>query len=140
MDVTKDIYDLLKSKGKRVTKQKQTLLSILFANMDRMLSVNEISRLIPDEENMDNATIYRNINSLTGLGILENIVDEKGIARYVIDAVGEHHHHMICISCGKIFPIPCKDIYWAQYAKENNFQETYHKLEVYGKCEKCNKL
>jgi len=107
--------------------------------MDRMLSVNDIIKKIPDGKNVDNATVYRNVQRLTDLRILESMIDDKGISRYVISRGSAHHHHLICVSCGKILNIPCKNNYWNQYAEDNNFNEMYHKLEVYGTCENCKK-
>ena len=137
MEKKKEIYDLLKNNGGRMTKQKKNILSVLLCNRDRMLSVSDIAAGLPDESNIDNTTVYRNIQQMCDLGILESIVDDKGINRYMITKGEKHHHHLICVSCGKVFCIPCKNNYWEQYAKDNGFQELYHKLEVYGKCDKC---
>jgi Fe2+ or Zn2+ uptake regulation protein len=137
MDRKKEIYDLLKNNGGRLTKQKKNILSVLLDNMDRMLSAGDIAAQLPEECSIDNTTVYRNVQQMTGLGILESMVDDKGINRYVIAKGGNHHHHLICVSCGRVFSIPCKNNYWGQYAKDNGFHELYHKLEVYGKCDKC---
>ncbi len=139
MDKKEEIYNLLRNSGKRLTQQKKSILIILLGNMDRMLSVNDIINKIPEEKNIDNATVYRNVQDLAQLGILEAMIDDKGINRFVINQEGSHHHHLICVTCGKIFKIPCKNNYWSQYAKDENFEEIYHKLEVYGKCKKCKK-
>lgn len=137
MDKKKEIYNLLKNSGGRLTKQKKCILSVLLDNMDRMMSVGDIAGELPEESNIDNTTVYRNVQQLNELRILESIVDDKGINRYVIANGEKHHHHMICVCCGRVFSIPCENNYWEQYAKDNGFEELYHKLEIYGKCDKC---
>jgi len=140
MDEIKDIYALLRKNGERITQQKKMILSVLLDNTTKMLSVNEILKEMPKDANVDNATVYRNVQRLSDLGVIETIIDEKGISRYVISCNNMHHHHLICISCGKILSIPCQNNYWDKYAKEINFEESYHKLEIYGKCEDCKNL
>lgn len=140
MDIKEEIFGILKNNGKRLTNQKKSILLVLLDNMDRMLSVNDIVSKIPNGKNIDNATIYRNVQSFVDLGILESMIDEKGISRFVVNREGTHHHHLICVACGKILNIPCKNNYWDQCAKDNDFEEIYHKLEVYGKCKKCKTL
>ena len=140
MDIKDNIYDILREKGDRLTRQKKDIISVLLANMDRMLSVGDMVGCLVDGKNVDEATVYRNVLRLAELGILETMVDDKGINRYIIEHGSRHHHHMICISCGKVLKIPCKNNYWNAYAKENNFEEMYHKLEVYGICEQCKNI
>ena len=133
----KKIYSLIKEKGQRVTRQKQTILMVLSNNMDRMLSVHDIKEHIPQDQHMDIVTIYRNVQSFTGLGILDSMIDDRGVTRYVLDNEHQHHHYLVCIVCGRITNFPCHNHYWISYARENGFQELYHKLEVYGKCVRC---
>jgi Fe2+ or Zn2+ uptake regulation protein len=135
-----EILSLIKSKGDRLTKQKKNILNVLFDNQDRVLSVGDIIKKLPDKESMDDATVYRNIQRLMELEVLESFVDDTGINRYVISCHKGHHHHMICISCGKIFEIPCQNSYWDKCALDNGFKEIYHKLEVYGMCNDCKML
>ncbi len=137
MKTLDEIYDILKSRGDRLTYQKKQILSTLFENMDRVLSVGEIIAKLPDDKSIDDATVYRNIQRFAELNIVESFVDESGVSRYVLSCHSGHHHHMICTSCGRIFEIPCMNHFWNECAKDNGFEESYHKLEVYGKCSEC---
>ena len=136
MDPKTKIYTMLREKGYRVTQQKKVMLDIFFDHPDKMLSVCDICGLIPEGEHIDNATLYRNVQQYAGLGILESMVDNQGITRYKI-CDSTHHHHFICTDCGRIIPFPCDDHFWESYAEENEFHESYHKIEVYGKCADC---
>ena len=131
------IYAMLRAKGFRVTAQKKMILDVFFDNTDRMLSISDVCKLFPENVSIDNATVYRNIQKFLSFGILEAMNDDSGINRYTI-CEKHHHHYLICTECGRIVRFPCSN-YWDIYAKDNDFKETYHKLEVYGKCSECAK-
>lgn len=138
MEDNTKIYEMLRAKGFRVTAQKKIILDIFLANKQRMLSVNDVYNMLPENTSIDNATVYRNIQKFLGFGILESMNDEQGINRYTVYE-REHHHYLICTECGKIIKFPCENHYWKDCALENHFIETHHKLEVYGMCFECSK-
>ncbi len=138
MNTKNEIYEMLRNNGYRVTAQKKQLLEILFTQKDIMLSIADIERYLPKDEKMDTTTIYRNMQQFLKLDIVESMIDDNGINRYILYH-DNHHHHFICNECGKIIRFPCLDKFWADFAKENDFKESSHKLEIYGTCSKCQK-
>jgi Fe2+ or Zn2+ uptake regulation protein len=137
MDKKPEIYELLRTKGFRITKPKKVILDVFLANQNRMLSVGDVFDLLPEGCGADQATIYRNIRKFLDSGILESMIDSSGTGRYTIREK-KHHHYLICTECGRIIKFPCANHYWGPVAAENGFHETHHKLEVYGKCAACN--
>jgi len=131
-----DIFARLRAGGFRITSQKRKILEVFLANPDRMLSVHDIHALLPNDTSIDNATVYRNIQKFLDFGILESMNDEHGVNRYTVSQL-DHHHYLICTGCGKIIKIPCEGHFWKTQARANHFQESHHKLEVYGTCEEC---
>jgi Fe2+ or Zn2+ uptake regulation protein len=136
MDLKSELYDRLRKQGCRMTAPKKMVLDIFLSNQDRMVSVSDVHGLLPEGSGIDNATVYRNIQKFLDLGILESMIDDRGTKRYTI-CEKEHHHYLICTECGRIIKFPCSNHYWKRYAVENHFQESHHKLEVYGKCAQC---
>ncbi len=136
MEQKSELYDSLRKKGLRITLPKRMILDIFLANQDRMISVGDVHGLLCEDSGIDNATVYRNIQKFLDLGILESMIDDRGVNRYTI-CEKQHHHYLICTECGRIIKFPCANHYWDGYAAENHFQETHHKLEVYGKCSEC---
>ena len=136
MDDQDRIYQMMRVKGLRLTSPKKLILDIFLKNKDRMLSVNDVYALLPENASVDNATVYRNIQKFLNFGILESMNDEQGVNRYTVYD-GEHHHYLICTECGRIIRIPCENHFWKARVKETRFQETHHKLEVYGRCAEC---
>ncbi len=136
MDQLKKMEEFLHSKGQRMTNQKKALLGIFLQHPNRMLSVSDLKNLLPDGMEMDNATIYRNVTNFESLGLLESMVDLTGSARYMI-CDSEHHHHLVCVGCGSIICFPCDNPFWRSFAEQNDFEETYHRIEIYGLCADC---
>ncbi len=101
-----------------------------------MLSVMDLKGFLPDIMEMDRATIYRNVQNFENLGLLESMIDTRGIARYMI-CDGAHHHHLVCMSCGRIINFPCNNPFWEKLAQQHHFEEAYHRIEVYGLCSDC---
>ena len=135
MDEKAKLISVLRQKGMRVTQQKKAILDVLLNHHDRMLSVFDIGEALGAV--MDNATIYRNVRKFADLGILETMVDSKGVQRYIICCDGTHHHHFICTSCGRIINFPCDNPFWRGLAQQHRFSEKYHRIEVYGVCASC---
>lgn len=48
------------------------------------------------------ASVYRILDELQGLGLLRRIVGEDGVARYEIAIPGEHHHHFVDVLSGEV--------------------------------------
>jgi len=136
MDKKPELYELLRTKGFRITKPKKAILDVFLANRNKMLSVGDVFELLPAGCGVDQATVYRNIRKFQDADILESMVDSRGTGRYTIREK-KHHHYLICTECGRIVKFPCSNHYWDAVAAENGFEETHHKLEVYGKCADC---
>ena len=136
MDQLEKMQELLHSKGQRMTVQKKALLDIFLRHPHRMLSVSDLKGLLPDGMEMDSATIYRNVTGFEVLGLLESMVDLSGSARYMI-CEHEHHHHLVCVCCGRILCFPCDNPFWRSFAEQNGFEETHHRIEIYGLCSGC---
>lgn len=139
MQEKSEIYDMLRTRGLRITASKKAILDIFLAYQNKMLSVSDVYGLLPEGSGIDNATVYRNLQKFLNFGVLESMIDDHGISRYTF-CEKEHHHYLICTECGQIIKFPCTNHYWNGYAAERDFQETHHKLEVYGKCAECRNL
>jgi len=138
METKSEFYSLLREKGQRITAPKKIILDIFLSNRDKMLSVNDVYGALPNSGAIDHATVYRNIQKFLSFGLLESMIDDRGISRYTLCDKGQHHY-LICTECGRIIKFPCTDHYWCGFAQENGFLETNHRLEVYGKCAECRK-
>lgn len=136
---------LLKNNGLKVTTQRLMVLEVLAACPDKHLTAEEIYEMVKaDYPEIGLATVYRTIQILLELGLIDRINLDDGYVRYEIGNVGRgtakhHHHHLICVNCGKV--ISFQDDLLEQL--ETNIMETTgfhvvdHEVKLYGYCTEC---
>lgn len=86
------------------------------------------------------ATVYRTIRLLVDCGILmEHTFGEKRGFFEVIATEHQHHDHLICTHCGRIFEFhsPTIEMDQQRVAQQYQFKIENHKLEIYGICQQC---
>lgn len=64
---------------------------------------------------------------------------DDGEAIYRLCEREEHHHHLVCRSCGLTVEFEAPDIedWAAKLAAQHNFSEVRHTLEIFGLCAAC---
>ncbi|HUW78745.1 MAG TPA: Fur family transcriptional regulator [Candidatus Nanopelagicaceae bacterium] len=91
-----------------------------------------------EEKNFGLATIYRALQRLTASGEVDVLRRSDGEALYR-KCGEEHHHHLICKTCGKTVEIPGAGVEdWANsVAARHGFEDIHHSAEIYGTCAGC---
>jgi Fur family ferric uptake transcriptional regulator len=86
------------------------------------------------------ASVYRTIGSLVeaGLAVERRFLDRTSV--YELEEPGQHHDHLICLRCRKIFEFENDEIEQQQkkVAEGLGFSLKEHKLELYGWCQRTN--
>ncbi len=126
----------LKEKGYKHTDKREDMLR-LFADQKRYLSAKDVLESLQGEyPGLSFDTIYRNLSLFADLEILE-ATELEGEKRYRFScATSEHHHHLICLECGKTKHIHVCPMDTLQ-TTYSDFEVTGHKFEIYGKCQEC---
>ncbi len=134
-----DIIKKLKDKGCKITPQRRAVIQSLakLAKFPTALELcNDIRQANP-EIGLD--TVYRNLNLLADMGVV-NQINLPGKDTKVFElALGKHHHHLVCLGCGKAncldyCPVDEQEL---QKAAGSKFEIVGHSLELYGYCQKC---
>ncbi len=76
------------------------------ADQECCRSAQEIfDQLRGDERRVGIASVYRALDLLVSLGLVQRLDLGGGIARYEPAMPGgEHHHHLVCVDCGDVRP------------------------------------
>jgi Fur family transcriptional regulator, ferric uptake regulator len=125
----------LTAAGLRLTKPR---LEIFAALDHKPQSIVEIShKLIKQKLRINIVTIYRTLESFVKLGLVAQTQFKDQIAVFEL-ADHQHHHHVLCESCGKIEDITLdENLLLSAAKKKSSFQIKSHHLEFFGLCHKC---
>jgi len=134
-----DFKKLLRKSGYRATSSRLAILEA-FRTAKEPLSAKEIIDLLPG--GIDQATVYRTLKSLKGKGVIKPIDLRHNHAHYELADIADHHH-LICLSCGKIEDVEHHNVETMERTILQNakhFTEIkQHTLEFYGICKACSK-
>ena len=84
-------------------------------------------------------TVYRTLQGLAEAGEVDVLRTADGEAIYRRCATGEHHHHLVCRSCGASVEVASDAVEsWAASTAElHGFTDVEHTAELYGVCGAC---
>lgn len=86
------------------------------------------------------ASVYRTMEGLDALGLVQRIDLGDGIARFErADPRGDHHHHLVCDGCGKVEPFADDALEAAleRVAGGRSFEVAAHDVVLRGACGDC---
>lgn len=136
---------LLKSEGLKVTTQRLEVLEAIASHPEEHLTAEEIFELVKvDCPAIGLATVYRTIQLLNELHLIDRINFDDGFVRYEMGAVSEpekkhHHHHLICMKCGKVisFQDDLLEELEGKITDTTGFRIVNHEVKLYGYCKEC---
>ena len=139
-----DFEKILKEHGLKRTKQRILVLEALASCEDKHLTAEEIYEIVKAEfPEIGLATVYRTIQLLSELNLVESVQLGDGYVRYeigTIDGKEAHHHpHLICLECGKVISFwdDLLDELEERIKESVSFQVVNHEVKLYGYCEAC---
>jgi Fur family ferric uptake transcriptional regulator len=88
------------------------------------------------------ATVYRNLQAMAADGEVDVIRSADGEAVYRSCATEQHHHHVVCRSCGLAVDVTADAVErWAEaVAAAHGFTQVRHTVEVDGLCTTCSSV
>ena len=137
-----DLRQKFRERQYKMTPQRQIILRTFIDNQEQHLSAEDVYQIVRQQSpDLGLATVYRTLELLSDLGVLQKIDFGDGRSRYEINATDtpHHHHHLICLGCGKVKE--CEDDLLETLenaiARKSNFQIVDHHLKFYGYCQEC---
>jgi Fe2+ or Zn2+ uptake regulation protein len=131
----------LRGVGQRYTDKRRALVEVLH-HVGRPLSMPSILEQSPG---MAQSSVYRNLAVLEGAGAVRRIVTSDDHASFELaEALSDHHHHLICSSCGAIEDFVVPEVVERQLdralsgaARSRGFRAAGHSLDLFGTCRDC---
>ncbi|AXF54716.1 Fur family transcriptional regulator [Salicibibacter kimchii] len=134
MDARKAIKTL-KERGYKYTDKRKEIIGFLDEQKGYVPAKEVLTFMQERYEGLSFDTVYRNLSLFADLGILE-ASEWEGEKRFRLSCEEDHHHHMICLTCGKTKHIPVCPMEHFQ-ASADDFKITSHKFEIFGYCMPC---
>ena len=132
------IVDALDVAGYRVTGPRRAVADLI-AEQTGHFTASELEDVVRDRRlGISRATLFRALELLTELGVVERLDLPTGEHAYV-PCARAHHHHVICSRCGRTADAEDCGVAEAvaEIARRTGFRIDSHRLELFGLCRRC---
>ena len=131
----------VRNAGQRYTASRRALVERLAA-AGRPLA---IPQLLGGRRRVPQSSAYRNLAVLERAGVVRRVITGEEFGRYELDErLTEHHHHLVCSSCGRIEDVTIPDRLersldrtFDDVARGVGFASVGHRLDLIGLCDDC---
>ncbi|AGV11695.1 TPA: ferric iron uptake transcriptional regulator [Haemophilus influenzae] len=131
---------LLKKAGLKITEPRLTILALMQNHKNEHFSAEEVYKILLEQgSEIGLATVYRVLNQFDEAHIVirHNFEGNKSVFEL---APTEHHDHIICEDCGKVFEFTDNIIEQRQreISEKYGIKLKTHNVYLYGKCSDIN--
>ena len=136
------IKQQLHSASYKLTPQREATVRVLLEHEEDHLSADDVYLLVKEKSpEIGLATVYRTLELLTELKIVDKINFGDGVSRYDLrqEGAAHFHHHLVCMECGSVDEIQedlLEDVEEI-VEKQWNFKIKDHRLTFHGICHRC---
>ena len=132
--------DELKSSGLKATLPRIKILEVFQRTPRRHMTAEDVYKsLLTDGADVGLATVYRVLMQFEQAGLLSRSNFESGKSVFELNE-GQHHDHLVCLSCGRVeeFFDPQIEQRQRAIASARGFELQDHSLALYANCTKPN--
>ena len=130
----------LEREGYRLSAPRSAVVETL-ADLGCSVTAKEIADRLHDRgQDIGVASIYRTLELLDKLRLTRRVDAAEGVARYEpLDPSGEHHHHIVCDSCGEVAAFEDSELERAieRLASRVDYSIDAHDVTLRGECPAC---
>jgi Fe2+ or Zn2+ uptake regulation protein len=135
------VEDRLRGVDQRYTAGRRAIIGLL-VSAGHPVSIGDIAQRLPD---LPRSSAYRHLTDLEAAGIVRRVTANDEFTRFELaEDLTEHHHHLLCITCGKVIDVTLPAGFEqavattiGQLADAEGFQPQSHRLDVLGVCAAC---
>ena len=136
--IKKQLY----SANYKLTPQREATVLVLLENEQDHLSAEDVFLLVKEKApDIGLATVYRTLELLLELKIVDKINFGDGVFRYDLRKDGDihFHHHLVCMHCGSVHEIEEDLLFDVEkiVEKDYGFKIKDHRLTFHGICSPC---
>ena len=132
--------ELLQESGCRVTAPRRAIIEILVKSQRALepVEIFDLGRKV--QPGIGLVTVYRTLEKLEELGLIQRIHQEDG-CHMIMKAAAGHQHYLICTTCGKTTLFQGDDLgaLFSKVETKTGYQVNDHWLQLFGMCSACQK-
>ena len=132
------VLDRLDDLGYRLTSARRAVVRTAYARSETFSADDLYDELRSAGSGVGRATVFRTLDLLVGLRLLDRVHRPDGSHGYVAGGPG-HRHHLTCSTCGTVVEFHDCNVsdLVDQLARRTDFQIDGHWLEFFGTCPDC---
>lgn len=130
----------LAAHGHRAGGARTAVIELLAAEGGCLEAEEIVDKLRSGGRPVGTASVYRALGLLAELGLLHKVALPDAPARFeLVLPGGEHHHHIVCDSCGKTVAFSDERLERAihSFSERAAFAVSSHEVTLHGRCEAC---
>jgi Fur family transcriptional regulator, ferric uptake regulator len=130
---------LVRAHGGRVTSARRLLLAALYSSREHRSAEELAAEVQAQAPDVALSTIYRNLEELERLGVIDRTPLGRGPAAYHLASSAHGHGHFVCEGCDRMIEVP-HDLFrgLADTARTHyGFVIDPHRFAVVGSCAEC---
>ncbi len=133
-----NVADRLDQAGARLTEPRRRLGVLVDRQRGPFTASDLLAAARREGLRVGRATVFRTLALLDAQGLVERVDLPSGEHAYVACARG-HHHHAICVECGRIADLPEIELGLdlAELERRSGFEIEAHRVELFGRCSAC---
>lgn len=119
---------------------RQALLELMDSQTCALSAIEIEDALRAGERPVGRASIYRILDELERLHLVQKLQVGQAMARYEPIRTGEgHHHHLVCDTCGTVMPFTDTDLENAikKLSRRVPMHVAEHEIVLHGACQDC---
>jgi Fur family ferric uptake transcriptional regulator len=132
------IISALDRAGHRLTDPRRSLAALITEQPGHFTAAELVARAGERRLGVGRATVFRTLDVLEELGVVERLDLPTGDHAYVV-CEPTHHHHVVCSRCGGASEIDDAGLRLVvrEIARRTGYRVDDHRLELFGLCPAC---
>ena len=139
MDHAERIVQAIEKAGYQPTPNRRLVAGLVAATGGHFTAADLLERGRRERVKIGRATVFRALDLLTTLRVVERLDLRDGSHAYVVCDADEHHHHLVCSRCGRSEDVADGELAALvdDIASRSGFSIEAHRLELFGICPAC---
>ncbi len=131
----------LAAAGRKRGGARRAVLELLERQTCALTAVEIEQALDAERRRVSRASVYRILDELERAGLVARVETGQAMVHYerAHDSEGEHHHHLVCDSCGVVMPFSDEGLERAidELSERVPLAVSEHEIVLHGACRTC---